>query len=108
MFIFFVLSGFVISKSAARATEPLISRTIRRYFRLTVPMTASAILAWSLLELFPGGTRAAGAAFHSTWIAGIYADAVPSFLDALIDGLWGTYRSGSSISIRCSGACGSS
>lgn len=96
VFIFFVLSGFVIAKSAARVSEPLPLRTLRRYIRLTVPMVISTILSWALLELFPGSTRAAGVMLHSQWVGNLYAGATPSFLYAAADGLWGTYLSGSS------------
>src|ERR1700752_3428309 len=43
--VFFVLSGFVISKSAHKRF-PLLPAVALRYLRLTVPMLASVLAAW--------------------------------------------------------------
>src|ERR1700741_4157400 len=46
--VFFVLSGFVVSK-AALGQGPLPLTIALRYLRLTIPMLVSVLLAWLLL-----------------------------------------------------------
>jgi len=96
VYIFFVLSGFVIAKSAARGNDPLIQRVVRRYVRLTAPMLASTVTAWALLQCFPGTTATAGRLLNAPWISSIYPEAVPPFAHAVAEALWGTYSIGNS------------
>jgi peptidoglycan/LPS O-acetylase OafA/YrhL len=92
--IFFVLSGFVISASAARAQIPLAARAIGRYLRLSVPLTVSLVLSLALLRLFPDARGELYRALPHEWLTYVYAEPTPGLADAIYEGLIGIYRWG--------------
>lgn len=54
VFIFFVLSGFVLSYAILRKSdvdEKIISMALKRYPRLAIPALISCVIAWSLFNL---------------------------------------------------------
>jgi len=97
--VFFVLSGFVMAASAERRRDQLVANIFIRYLRLTIPVTASVVLAWILLNLAPSNASEmlASAPNPSPWLAYTYQDAIPSLLFALADGLLGNFLRGYSL-----------
>ena len=53
VYIFFVLSGFVVARAAVKSSDPFYVNIPLRYLRLALPATASVIMAWGLLTLIP-------------------------------------------------------
>jgi peptidoglycan/LPS O-acetylase OafA/YrhL len=93
--VFFVLSGFVISRSAVKRFH--LSLTIAsRYLRLTVPMVASVIIAWLLLISFPNDAATLGAITGTPWLAKTYNGEIPSLFSAVKDGTFEVYLHGMS------------
>ena len=92
--IFFVLSGFVIARSASRMSAPLLIMVVRRYLRLTVPMVVTAVIAWLLLRCFPNQTASAGRIADDQWTMTLYGAGPVALGQALADALWGVYRQG--------------
>jgi peptidoglycan/LPS O-acetylase OafA/YrhL len=87
--IFFVLSGFVLSYSffIKERYTILVSAAIRRYFRLSIPVLASTLLAYSLLALgLIYNQRIAFALPADSAVHRLYAFA-PSFSRAVGEGL---------------------
>jgi peptidoglycan/LPS O-acetylase OafA/YrhL len=78
VFVFFVLSGFVMSNAVSRSRDALPLLFLTRYLRLTVPMVASVVLAWLWTAVVP-------AAEHD-------GRANPGLLVALREALYGAYR----------------
>ncbi len=93
VFIFFVLSGFVIARSAAANRAPLLILIGRRYLRLTIPMLCSTVLAYVLLRMFPDITRTAAEQLSNGWLATQYDHAVTIF-QAIWDAVFNPYRFG--------------
>jgi peptidoglycan/LPS O-acetylase OafA/YrhL len=96
--VFFVLSGFVMAAAAERRHSMLITNTLTRYLRLAVPVTASVVLAWILLSLFPTATLELQETVDnpSRWKQYTYQGYIPSLLRAGYDGLVGTFVTGRS------------
>lgn len=99
VFIFFVLSGFVIAKSASSTTVPLTLLVGRRYARLTVPVLASTVLAYFLLGMFPDVAQVFAKQSNNGWLAGFYGHAL-SLKQAIFDAVFNPYRFGESFSNR--------
>lgn len=78
--VFFVLSGFVLSQSAAGRKTALAAEVAARYLRLTVPMTASLLFACLLHRYFLPPASQEGFTYVQAWT----------------DGLWRVYRTGHS------------
>lgn len=97
VFIFFVLSGFVIAKSASSTTVPLALLVGRRYVRLTIPMLASTVLVYLLLNIFPEVTQTAADHLNNGWLAKYYGHGL-SLKQAIFDALFNPYRFGNSYS----------
>jgi peptidoglycan/LPS O-acetylase OafA/YrhL len=93
--VFFVLSGFVISKSAHKRF-PLLPTVALRYLRLTVPMLASVLAAWLLLSLFPNQATRLAAMTGTPWLAKTFNGEVPSLFSAVKDGTFEVYLHGTS------------
>ena len=87
--LFFVLSGFVIARSAMSARH-LPTTLVARYLRLTIPITASVILAWSMFRIFPGAATELGRLTENPWLIGNDAPAGP-FIDAIWEGAFRIY-----------------
>ena len=99
VYVFFVLSGFVLSLSffRTRNRDVVSSSAIRRFFRLFIPVFVSVMLSWLILhtgcawnseaaELMPLKYRTP----DSNWLGEFLPQGV-SFLDALKQGLGGTF-----------------
>ena len=94
VYIFFVLSGFVIAASASRSGAPLPLIALNRYLRLTLPMIATALVAWFLVKSFPHATALPAQIADADWIAGIYGAGPVKLMSALRDVTWKTYWNG--------------
>jgi len=96
--IFFVLSGFVLSGAASRRHKTIISNLITRYIRLALPATVSVIFAWALLSIWPTATSDLAKTIESPspWLEYTYQSDIPSFVEALRDGLIGIFAEGGS------------
>jgi len=88
--IFFVLSGYVLSRPyySGNRLETLRDRYLKRYLRLSAPIAASVFIGYVLLKSGLLWNHAGAAISHSDWLNS-YFSFTPSFLDALSDA---TYR----------------
>jgi peptidoglycan/LPS O-acetylase OafA/YrhL len=84
--IFFVLSGFVLSRPYYAATnlETLRDRYLKRYLRLGIPSAASVLLGYALLRSHSLENLAAASLSHSDWLKSYFAFQ-PSLAGALQD-----------------------
>jgi peptidoglycan/LPS O-acetylase OafA/YrhL len=82
--VFFVLSGFVLSKAAHR-NDPLPLTVGLRYLRLTLPMLASVLVAWLLLSEFPTDASKLAAITGTPWLTSTFNGQIPSFLEKALD-----------------------
>lgn len=96
VYIFFVLSGFVIAASASRGDTPLPIIVLNRYLRLTLPMLATALVAWLLLRSFPFATALPAQIANSDWIGSLYGAGPVKMSEVLDDVTWKTYWTGNS------------
>ncbi|WP_455546728.1 acyltransferase family protein [Dryocola clanedunensis] len=93
VYIFFVLSGYVLTFGIMKNKDILASismMTIRRYFRLAPPVVASCILAYVALNFIGSDTSAL-----SAW-AQSYGKFEPTFFGAIYSGLVETFFRGGS------------
>lgn len=68
--IFFVLSGFVLSKPAIDGEYTSVrSRAWGRYFRLNIPIAAASLLSWMILAAGLNWNHEAAAISSSDWFA---------------------------------------
>ena len=108
--IFFVLSGFVLSLAYfQKGSAPALgSAATRRYPRLMIPVAASVLLAFALLQtgvmftqdavqhmnevygLPPQTDFNGGNGFTNKWLA-VYYNFLPDFRTALSEGTWGAF-----------------
>ena len=95
--VFFVLSGYVVSRAASRGADPLYVNVVLRYLRLALPSAASTVLAWGLLTLFPRATEQVYAILPHGWLFTLYHGAIPGIGNALEDGLAGVFLHGTSL-----------
>jgi peptidoglycan/LPS O-acetylase OafA/YrhL len=93
--VFFVLSGFVVSKAAHR-NDPLPLTIGLRYLRLTIPMLASVIIAWLLLTTFPVEASKLGAMTGTPWLTKTFNGHIPSLLAAIKDATLDAFLHGQS------------
>ena len=75
--VFFVLSGFVVSK-AAHSHGPLPLTIFLRYFRLTIPMLFSVLIAWLLLTVFPIEATKLASITGTPWLSKTFNGEIPS------------------------------
>lgn len=92
--IFFVLSGFVMSASSAKAELPLVFRAWTRYLRLALPMLPVALVAWLLIAIFPDASVDLGYEVHSAWSTRTYAAGTPPIWQVLTDAMIKPFVSG--------------
>lgn len=87
--VFFVLSGFVIAAAADRRQADILYSVTTRYLRLAIPATASVMLAWIWLSVFPEATFALQDSSDppSPWLRNTYQVDIPGPHLAVIDGL---------------------
>jgi peptidoglycan/LPS O-acetylase OafA/YrhL len=69
VFIFFVLSGFVISAAADRSDAPILANCVARYLRLSIPCAASIAIAAALLPVRTNWAPEASALTGHWWLA---------------------------------------
>jgi peptidoglycan/LPS O-acetylase OafA/YrhL len=93
--IFFVLSGYVLTKAFLVSGDLSVVRlrASRRYLRLGVPIFGSVMFAWAAMALGWSHARDAGALSGSTWLADFWKKP-PDLLEALRDGVYGTILGG--------------
>jgi len=91
--IFFVLSGYVLSYKffATQNTSFVISSAIRRYFRLSIPVAFSIILAYVLLKLDLFYNVEAGKLSFSDWWLSTFWNFETSFLGVVSESFYGVF-----------------
>ena len=94
--IFFVLSGFVVSNSAARRGVPILFNLIQRYFRLALPSLAGVLFAWALFALFPHELALLKTFQENQALNWFYDGSEPGILSAIGNGLYGVFEDGTS------------
>lgn len=96
--VFFALSGFVLASAAERRRGLIVSNLVTRYLRLALPVTASVLLAWLLLSVFPTAVRDLGMGSEdpSPWWRYTVQDPIPGLTTAIYEGLVGTFLHGGS------------
>ncbi|MGG5218648.1 MULTISPECIES: acyltransferase family protein [Rahnella] len=90
VYIFFVLSGFILSHSFMKSgslASALPNIATKRYFRLAIPATASCIFAYFILSLFHPNTSTV-----PPWI-NFYATNNKTLIDAIYSGVVGSFFS---------------
>lgn len=95
VYVFFVLSGFVIAASARNTRVALPLLVGRRYLRLTLPALASTLLAYLLLMGFPDVTQRLATDTQNGWLIDYYYRDLTAFY-AVIDAVFNPYRFGES------------
>jgi peptidoglycan/LPS O-acetylase OafA/YrhL len=93
--VFFVLSGFVVSKAAHR-NDPLPLTVGLRYLRLTIPMLASVLIAWLLLTMFPTEATKLASITGTPYLSRTFNGVIPSLLQAIKDATYEVYLRGQS------------
>lgn len=90
--IFFVHSGLVLSLKFFKNYKKLdlYSSLVRRYFRLTIPITASILFSYLLLKLNLYKNKEVGIFLENKWLQG-YLNFEPSFFEAIKQSLYSTY-----------------
>ncbi|MBL7669079.1 MAG: acyltransferase [Bdellovibrionaceae bacterium] len=91
--VFFVLSGFVLSKSfyTSRDVNGISLAIFKRYFRLAIPVLFSIIFAVLLMKMNLFANDALSKVTKSSWLAQFYS--FPAiWTDALLDGVIGVFR----------------
>ena len=93
--IFFVLSGYVLTKAWVDTGDATSfrSRASRRYLRLCVPIFGSVMFAWFVMRMGWSHAKEAGALSGSYWLGDFWKQP-PDVLQALRDGLYGTILGG--------------
>ncbi|KAF1005072.1 MAG: hypothetical protein GAK28_03515 [Luteibacter sp.] len=93
--IFFVLSGYVLTKAWLDTGDAGIFRTraSRRYLRLCVPIFGSVMFAWFVMRMGWSHAREAGALSGSYWLADFWKQPA-DVVQALRDGVYGTLFGG--------------
>ena len=93
--LFFVLSGYVLTKSFSKNgnLENVRRNAARRYFRLSVPIFCSVIVAYIVMSLGGYHSKSASEITHSAWLDGQYT-IVPNIINALKAGVFGAIING--------------
>jgi peptidoglycan/LPS O-acetylase OafA/YrhL len=89
VYVFFVLSGLVVSNAARGKPWPL--SLVSRYVRLTTPMLVASLMAWILLLLFPSELPIISAFKPNYWTTSIYQGGAQTLWLAIKEPLFGTY-----------------
>ena len=92
--VFFVLSGFVVSNSAAKRRVPTSFNLVQRYFRLAVPCMVSTVLAWAWLTAFPTSVHGLKLVEMHPWLNYVYDGVMPGPITAALDGAFLTFQDG--------------
>ncbi|MET0616721.1 MAG: acyltransferase [Luteibacter sp.] len=93
--IFFVLSGYVLTKSFIETGDATVFRlrASRRFLRLGVPIFGSVMFAWLVMTMGWSHAAEAGRLSGSTWLADFWKKP-PDLIEALRDGTYGTILGG--------------
>jgi peptidoglycan/LPS O-acetylase OafA/YrhL len=94
VYIFFVLSGFVIAASAAKTACRLPVLVLTRYLRLAVPVGLSICFAFALVNVFPGAPQRAAQVVGNWWLDLIYRPFNLTFGFALREAFVNVYWTG--------------
>ena len=94
--VFFVLSGFVVTNATLRKSDPIWIDVVIRYLRLAIPATASTLVAWLLLSLFPTSATDLAALTGSRWLGWTYQETIPGPAAAIYNGMAGIFLTGGS------------
>jgi peptidoglycan/LPS O-acetylase OafA/YrhL len=94
--LFFVLSGFVLSSSAAHSERPLLLVMAQRYVRLAGPVLVSTIFSWVLLAIWADPRMAIREVVDSQWLQFVYTRDLPSFCTAVYHGIIRVFFEGNS------------
>lgn len=96
--LFFVLSGYVLTRSFLVSGDIgiLRARAIRRYVRLGVPVFGAVLLAYAAMSLCPPVWVHAGELTGSLWLSGVRQPSSSAW-DALKESLFGVLLSGESV-----------
>lgn len=88
--IFFVLSGYVLTKNLVEKKDLASARSLaaRRYFRLAGPVFGSALFAFGLMSLGLYHSVDVAAMTSSAWLKGMW-NVTPNFFLAVKEGLYG-------------------
>jgi peptidoglycan/LPS O-acetylase OafA/YrhL len=89
VYVFFVLSGLVLSGAAQGKPWPASLAT--RYWRLTIPMLVASIIAWSLVLAFPTALVEISSFRRNYWTTNLYQNGVQPFWLAITEPLFGAY-----------------
>ncbi len=95
--VFFVLSGFLVSNSAAKKKDPLLLNLALRYTRLALPATASVLWAWLLLMLLPNKATELSRLIPHVWLHFTYQGKIPGLYSEFSEGLAHIFTAGSSL-----------
>ena len=89
---FFILSGYVLSYKyfLSRDQTIIVSSLFRRYFRLTLPIFFSCVLAYGCLKLDLFFNQDTSRITNSKWLASFYTFE-PSFIQMVKFALYGVY-----------------
>lgn len=98
VFVFFVLSGFVMSAAAERRHDRPVGNTLMRYLRLALPVLASVLLAYLWLSILPNAAHDLAAAQDapSPWLRHTLQAPLPGLAEPVHDGLFGNFLTGQS------------
>lgn len=94
VYVFFVLSGFVIAASTAKTTCRFPLLVITRYLRLTVPILASVCFAFVLSRIFSGSPQRAADIVGHWWLGFMYQPPDPPFSAVLREASYSIYLTG--------------
>jgi peptidoglycan/LPS O-acetylase OafA/YrhL len=95
--IFFVLSGYVLTKKffATGNLSDLTTKALRRYLRLTVPIMGSVLLAFALMSTGVTAWKAVAQMTGSSWLAQFW-NFTPTVFDAVKEGAYRAILTGDS------------
>lgn len=98
VYLFFVMSGFVLAPSFSCATAPGLSLAAKRAARLLLPVLAACCVAVALYFLFPSALADAVAQSRSDWLAMFSSKSLTAFSiakDAFLNSMLTGYDSSS-------------
>jgi len=92
VYIFFVLSGFVLSHKffLKKEHEIVMASAVKRYFRLALPVAFSVLVAFILMKLSLFYNQPAGDAAGSGWLSSFWTFR-PDFQESLRQAFYGTF-----------------
>jgi peptidoglycan/LPS O-acetylase OafA/YrhL len=96
VYVFFVLSGFVLTNSSLKYRPHFFRDCLLRYLRLAVPATASIVIAWLLLSAFPDSAMRLRPFIPTTWLFETHQFQIPPVGAALREGFWRIFLDGQS------------